>query len=213
MSDADHDALQKGARIKEYRILRVLGRGGFGITYLGFDLNLNGPVALKEYFPAGHARRLDDGSVGPASPDNRSLFDWGLTSFLAEAQAIHRLRHPNVVRALRYFQARGGAFIVMEYVEGDSLAKVLKDRSGLTFAEWHPLFEKLLDGLEHVHDHEYLHRDLKPGNIVVRDADGAPDGAPDQARSSPAMLVPSGAVSCGGAGASLGSSWSDLTTP
>lgn len=174
MSDADHDALRKGARVEEYRILRVLGRGGFGITYLAFDLNLNGPVALKEYFPAGHARRLDDGSVGPASPDNRSVFDWGLKSFLAEAQAIHRLQHPNVVRALRYFQARGGAFIVMEYVEGDSLAKVLKDRSGLTFAEWHPLFEKLLDGLEHVHDHEYLHRDLKPGNIVVRDADGAP---------------------------------------
>lgn len=154
--------------------MRVLGRGGFGITYLAFDLNLNGPVALKEYFPAGYARRLDDGSVGPASPESRPIFDWGLKSFLAEAQAIHRLRHPNVVRAQRYFEAGGGAFIVMEYVEGDSLAKILMDRPALTATEWRPLFEKLLDGLEHVHNHNYLHRDLKPGNIVVRDTDGAP---------------------------------------
>ena len=174
MSDADHDALRKGARVKEYRILRVLGRGGFGITYLAFDLNLNGPVALKEYFPDGYARRLADGSVGPASSDSQGVFAWGLKTFLAEAQAIHRLRHPNVVRALRYFEARGGAFIVMEYVEGDSLAKILKDRAALTFTEWCPLLEKLLDGLEHVHDHDCLHRDLKPGNIMVRDAGGAP---------------------------------------
>ncbi len=174
MSDAHHDALRKGARVNEYEVVRVLGRGGFGITYQASDLNLNGPVALKEYFPVGYARRQGDGSVGPASPDSRAIFDWGLKSFLAEAQAIHRFKHENVVRAHRYFETRGGAFIVMEYVAGDSLAKILKDRAALTFTEWRPLFEKLLDGLEHVHERDYLHRDLKPGNIVVRDADGAP---------------------------------------
>ena len=154
--------------------MRVLGQGGFGITYLAFDLNLNGPVALKEYFPDGYAQRLADGSVGPASSDSQGVFAWGLKTFLAEAQAIHRLRHPNVVRAHRYFKARGGAFIAMEYVEGDSLEKILGDRPRLTAAEWRPRFEQLLDGLEHVHDHDYLHRDLKPGNIIVRDTNGAP---------------------------------------
>ena len=174
MSPNDHDAFPEGARVHEYRIVRVLGRGGFGITYLAFDLNLNGPVALKEYFPAGRARRLVHGSVGPASPENRAVFEWGRKSFLAEAQAVHRLRHPNVVRAHRYFEDRGSVFIVMEYVEGDSLAKILKDRGKLTFSEWAPLLDQLLAGLEHVHDREYLHRDLKPGNIVIRDTDGAP---------------------------------------
>lgn len=171
----DHpDALRKGTRVKEYKIVRILGQGGFGITYLAFDLNLNGAVALKEYFPTGYARRLADGSVDPASGDTRDVFDWGLKRFLDEARAIHRLRHPNVVRAHRFFEARGGAFIVMEYVEGDSLANILKDRRQLTFAEWRPVVDNLLDGLEHVHDHDYLHRDLKPGNIVVRDTDGSP---------------------------------------
>ena len=174
MSDDHPGALRKGTRIKEYEIVRVLGQGGFGITYLAFDLNLNGPVALKEYFPDGYARRLPDGSVGPASSDRQGVFAWGLKTFLAEAQAIHRLRHPNVVRAHHYFEARGGAFIAMEYVEGDSLEKILKSRPRLTCAEWRPLFEQLLDGLKHIHDHDYLHRDLTPGNIIVRDTNGAP---------------------------------------
>ena len=152
----------------------MLGQGGFGITYLAYDLNLNGPVALKEYFPAEYARRRRDGAVLPNSRDSRNVFDWGLDRFLAEAQAIHQLRHPNVVRAHRYFRARGGGFIVMEYVEGDSLSGVLNNRGRLTFAEWRPLLEKLLDGLEHVHEHDYLHRDIKPANIVIRDVDGAP---------------------------------------
>lgn len=154
--------------------MRVLGQGGFGITYLAFDLNLNGAVALKEYFPAGYARRLGNGSVGPASPKSRDTFHWGLKRFLAEARTIHGLRHPNVVRALRYFEDRGSAFIVMEYIEGDSLEEILRHRSKLTFAEWRPLLEKLLAGLEHVHQRDLLHRDLKPANIVVRDVDGVP---------------------------------------
>ena len=152
----------------------MLGRGGFGITYLAYDHNLNGPVALKEYFPRDFARRRRDGAVAPESRDSRKFFDWGLKSFLAEARAIHQLRHPNVVRAHRYFETRGGGWIVMEYVEGDSLSRILNDRGRLTFAEWRPLLEKLLDGLEHVHEHDYLHRDIKPANIVIRAVDDAP---------------------------------------
>ena len=167
MSDDYPDALRKGTRVEEYKIMRVLGQGGFGITYLAFDLNLNGPVALKEFFPTEYARRLPDGSVASASSETRDVFDWGLKRFLDEARAIHRLRHPNVVRAHRYFEVRGGAYIVMEYVAGNSLDKILKDRRPLTFAEWQPLLEELLAGLEHVHQHEYLHRDIKPGNVLL----------------------------------------------
>ena len=174
VSDAHPHTLPNGTRIEEYEFHRVLGQGGFGITYLAYDHHLNGPVAIKEYFPAEHARRLQNGHVRPVSRGNREVFRWGLGSFLEEARAIHQLRHPNVVRAHRYFKHRGAAYIVMEYVEGDSLGKILKGRPRLTFAEWRPLFEGLLAGLEHVHQHDYLHRDIKPGNIVVRDVDGAP---------------------------------------
>lgn len=71
-------ALPKGCRIEEYEIVRVLGAGGFGITYLAFDHKLDGPIALKEYFPAGFAVRRGEERVVAASPENRETYAWGL---------------------------------------------------------------------------------------------------------------------------------------
>ena len=152
----------------------MLGAGSFGITYLAFDHKLDGPVALKEYFPAGLAARADDRRVGASSTENREVFAWGLDRFIEEARAIHQFRHPNVVRAHRYLEAHGTAYIVMEYVEGESLAAVLDSRGSLAAAEWRPWLDRLLDGLAHIHGNGYLHRDIKPGNIVIRSADGEP---------------------------------------
>ena len=174
VSDPYRDALRKDARVKEYQILRVLGQGGFGITYLAFDLNLDGPIALKEYFPKEYAVRSADGHVSAASAASAENFDWGRQRFLDEARAINRFRHPNVVRAHRFFQSGGSVYIVMDYIEGESLDTILEKRSKLSPAEWRPLLDRLLDGLEHVHQHDYLHRDIKPGNIMIRDNDGEP---------------------------------------
>ena len=102
------------------------------------------------------------------------MFAWGLDRFIKEARAIHRFRHPNVVRAHRYIEAHGTAYIVMEYVEGESLAALLEARGSLPVAAWRPWLDRLLDGLAHVHDKGYLHRDIKPGNVVIRAADGEP---------------------------------------
>ena len=165
--------LPPGCRIDEYEIVRVLGMGGFGITYLAFDHMLDGPVALKEYFPTDIAVRTDGLRVA-ASAAGQEVFDWGLDRFLKEARAIHRLRHPNLVRVHRYVERHGTAYIVMEYVEGESLASILKSRGRLPVDEWRPWLDRLLDGLAHVHDHDYLHRDIKPANIVIRAADGEP---------------------------------------
>ena len=165
--------LPPGCRIDEYEILRVLGRGGFGITYLAFDHMLDGPVALKEYSPADVAVRTDDLRVA-ASTEGQEVFDWGLDRFLKEARVIHRLRHPSIVRVHRYVERHGTAYIVMEYVEGESLAATLDSRGRLSVDEWRPWLDRLLDGLAHVHDHDYLHRDIKPANIVIRAADGEP---------------------------------------
>ena len=157
--------------------MRVLGVGGFGITYLAFDHHLNGPVAIKEYFYAGLAARGSDGTVAPGSASNAAGFDWGRGRFLDEARVLARLNHPNVVRVHRCFEANNTAYIVMEYVEGESLAAFLERHGSLTPAQWRPWLDALLAGLEHVHRRDYLHRDIKPANIVIR-ADAAGESRP-----------------------------------
>ena len=153
MSERHSPALPKGHRIDEYEIVRVLGAGGFGITYLAFDLHLDGPVAIKEYFPATVATRIDGPRVAPARPEDRAVLAWGLDRFIDEARSIHRFRHPNVVRAHRYLEAHDTAYIVMEYVEGASLEEILKSRGSLPAPEWRRWLNPLLDGLAHVHGH------------------------------------------------------------
>ena len=157
--------------------MRVLGAGGFGITYLAFDHHLNGPVAIKEYFYAGLAARDSDGTVAPGSASNAAGFDWGRDRFLDEARLLARLDHRNVVRVQRCFEANNTAYIVMEYVEGESLAAFLERHGRLTPAQWRPWLDALLAGLEHVHRRDYLHRDVKPANIVIR-ADAAGESSP-----------------------------------
>ena len=168
------NALPPKTRLQEYEIHRVLGSGGFGITYLAFDHHLNGPVALKEYFFAGLAVRGEGGAVTPGSTSRADDYEWGLDRFLHEAQVLNGLNHPSIVRVHRYFRANQTAYIVMDYVEGESLADYLDKHGKLTPEQWKPWLDALLDGLEHVHRQDYLHRDVKPGNIVLRaDANGA----------------------------------------
>ena len=160
--------LPPNARLNEYQIVRELGAGGFGITYLAYDHNLNGPVALKEYFYAGLAMRGSDGSVSPISTRRADNYKWGRDRFLVEAQTLTGLNHPNIVRVRRFFEANNTAYIVMDYVEGEPLSAFLERHGTLNPEEWRPWLEALLDGLEHVHGKDYLHRDIKPDNIVLR---------------------------------------------
>ena len=99
----DAAALPGGFRIHEYEIEKPLGGGGFGITYLARDANLNLPVAVKEYFPNDLALRGADHSVvvRGSQQDARDQFEWGLERFLDEARALATFRHPNIVRVLR----------------------------------------------------------------------------------------------------------------
>lgn len=170
---SDMAALEVGQTVFEYKIERVLGGGGFGITYLAQDINLQLPVAIKEYFPSSLAVRAPDRSVHVRSDEGKRMFDWGLERFIDEARALASFRHPNIVRVLRYFKENGTAYIVMEYESGDPLKHWLAKQKGLDQRGLLKLIYPLLDGLEAVHKLNFLHRDIKPDNIYIR-ADGTP---------------------------------------
>jgi len=169
----DVAALAPGQTVFEYRIEKMLGGGGFGITYLAQDINLQLPVAIKEYFPGDLAVRSADLSVHVRSGENRGQFQWGLERFLDEARALASFRHPNIVRVLRYFKENGTAYIVMEYESGDPLKRWLAKQPALDQQGLLKIIYPLMDGLEAVHKVNFLHRDIKPDNIYIR-ADGTP---------------------------------------
>ena len=167
-------ALPTGHEMHGYRIERVLGAGGFGITYLAAETLIGRRVAIKEFLPGSIAGRAIDGaSVHPLAPADAEMFRWGLKRFRNEARTLVSFRHPHIVQVYRFFEANGTAYLVMAYEKGASLAELLKSRRTLPEAEIMALLEPLLDGVARVHAAGFLHRDIKPANIIVR-ADGGP---------------------------------------
>lgn len=169
----DIAALEPGQSVLEYRIDKVLGGGGFGITYLAQDTNLQLPVAIKEFFPSSLVARTAQHEVQGRNEDADGQFQWGLERFIDEARTLASFRHPHIVRVLRYFKANGTAYIVMEYESGQPLPKWLSQNRDLDQAALLRLVYPILDGLDAVHKLEFLHRDIKPDNIYIR-ADGSP---------------------------------------
>ncbi|HSI53125.1 MAG TPA: protein kinase [Ramlibacter sp.] len=171
----DAATLPGGYRLNDYVVERPLGGGGFGITYLARDSNLQLPVAIKEYFPADLVTRGGDHTVKVrgGSPEQQEQYDWGLERFLDEARALATFRHPNIVRVLRYFRDNATAYIVMEYESGLSLKRWVPQNAPLSQRSLLSIIYPVLDGLEAVHKTGFLHRDIKPDNIYVR-ADGTP---------------------------------------
>jgi len=163
-------ALPAGYRLAEYTIESVLGHGGFGITYLAHDTSLGAQVAIKEYLPHEIADRDSKTHVLP-HPERDAVRDYqtGLKNFVKEARALARFKHPHIVRVLRFLEANGTAYMVMEYEEGQSLANYLR-RDGPRLDEQALLrvFIPILNGLSAVHEAEMLHLDIKPENIYLR---------------------------------------------
>ncbi len=160
----------------QYVVGRVLGRpGGFGVTYLGWDLRLETRVAIKEYLPRDMAGRdPDHRSVALHADEDTANFRYGLDQFLQEARTLAKFNHPRVVRVRTFFEENGTAYLVMDYVDGISLAEHL-DRAGgvLTEAQALAIMMPILDGLREIHRRGFLHRDIKPQNIYIT-ADGSP---------------------------------------
>lgn len=173
-SEPAKSALPPGYRLHWYELQSVLGSGGFGITYLGRDTNLNQSVAIKEYFPAADVSRGDDLHVLPREGMSASQYRAGLTRFLNEARLLARFRHPHIVRVLSVFESLGTAFIVMELERGRSLGQLIRGGRILTDRALLDVVLPLLDGLDLVHQSGFIHRDIKPSNVVVRSGGGGP---------------------------------------
>src|SRR6187399_2153605 len=162
-----------GFRLFEYRIDGVLGQGGFGIAYAATDVNLNSKVVIKEYLPEDFAYRASDQTVSARADEDQDFYQNGLDSFLVEARTLATFRHPHIVRVARFFEANKTAYMVLEYERGQSLKAWRKKRESISEAALVNLLAPLLDGLAVVHRAGYLHRDIKPDNIYVRDEDGS----------------------------------------
>jgi formylglycine-generating enzyme required for sulfatase activity len=157
-----------------YRVVRVVGSGGFGITYEAQDIKLGTTVAVKEYYPIEFGERIGTLSVRPKLGRNQRTFEWGRDNFLEEARTLARFDHASVVRVTRVFEAHSTAYMVMRFERGRNFEEWLKGLGRLpTQEELDRIVAPLLDALEMLHSADFLHRDIAPDNVVVR-TDGTP---------------------------------------
>ena len=154
----------------QYRVGKILGKpGGFGITYLGWDIYLQQKVAIKEYLPPDIAARIPESQdITVHTQDDRKDFDVGKEQFVREARIVARLDHPNIVRVRSFFNANDTAYMVMDYYDGMSLdAYFHQVKQTLDPTTAASLAQLILDGLAYVHTNGVVHRDVKPHNIYL----------------------------------------------
>lgn len=152
--------LNPGAILQNrYRITSLLAQGGMGAVYRAWDLNLNIPVAVKEMIPQPGI--------------NPTMLSDLRQQFYREAQVLARLNHPNLVRVTNFFEENGNAYLVMDFIEGQSLADLIAQKGALPPTQVMVWADQLLDALAYCHSQGIIHRDIKPQNIIIR-----PDGRP-----------------------------------
>lgn len=165
--------LQSGTLLQggKYKIERVLGQGGFGITYLAKQELFDRHVCIKEFFFNDYCERGAQGEVTSCTTNSKELVDRFLNKFIKEARTISRLDHPNIVRILDIFQENGTAYYAMEYIEGCSLADKVNEQGALSEAVAVDYIKQVASALDYIHQRSINHLDVKPANIMVRQSD------------------------------------------
>ena len=164
------NALKEGHKVQWYVIRHILGQGGFGITYLAYDLNLNKEFAIKEYLPIEIAVREGDHSVHPATTDNQTAYETGLKNFINEARTLSKFSHPNIVKIYTVFEENNTAYMVMEFEQGKTMREILKNRKIMEETRLLNILTPLIGAINYLHNAKYIHRDIKPDNILIRDS-------------------------------------------
>ena len=155
----------------KYRIEKVIGQGGFGMTYLGEQVNLGRKVAIKEFFMKEYCNR-DEGDlkIYTLSQGSSELVERFRVKFVKEARSLARLRHPNIVSIIDIFEENDTAYYVMEFHAGGSLADKVKN-GPLPEADAVKYIRQIASALEYVHSKQMMHLDVKPANIMIRKSD------------------------------------------
>ncbi len=160
------DTLLQGGR---YRIVDSIGRGGFGITYLAEQVMAKRKVCIKEFFPKDYYKREGNtGSLTLSSEGFGEAMNKFKTKFIKEAQTIAALDHPNIIHIHDVFEENGTAYYVMDYIEGESLSELVKRDGAMSERDAVAYIKQVAVALEHVHEQQIMHLDVKPGNIMVR---------------------------------------------
>ena len=154
---------------KKYVIARSIGEGGFGITYLAYDLVFNRPVAVKEYYPSGYvARAPRTNDVMLNLRENAPQFNRGLRRFIDEAKNLSSINKlDGIVSVLDFFPANSTAYLVMEYLDGISLKRYIQKKGKLDTDTALTILHPVISSLGAVHEVGLIHRDISPDNILI----------------------------------------------
>lgn len=163
-------ALKKGTVLAgQYIIDKVLGQGGFGITYMATIYKTGGKVAIKEFFPDTLATRIESTTVLPHSGERGDSFRYGITCFLQEAKTLAQfVGNNNIIKIHNYFEENGTAYFVMDYIEGESFDVYINRRGGrIPYEEAQRILIPVIEALGIVHSKGIVHRDVTPDNIFI----------------------------------------------
>ena len=160
----------------QYVVGKALGRGGFGITYVGYDLFLERKIAIKEYYPSDISRRNPNTyEISPFDKQSEAAFKSGIERAKREASIAVRMEGiSNVVKTYGVIETNGSVYIMMEYIDGMTLSKYVELSGGkLPWIRLWPMARPLLSALGKIHKHGIVHKDVSPDNIMVRSSDGS----------------------------------------
>ena len=165
------DALPAGTMLGEFELRGLLGVGGFGIVYRGYDHSLQRPVAIKEYLPSALVARSSGQLVSTRSTADVQPFEAGLRSFISEARLLARFDHPSLVKVYRFWEANNTAYMAMPLYQGCTLKEARQRMEGPPPEDWlRTILWSVTEALKVLHANDTLHRDISPDNIFLQDS-------------------------------------------